>query len=135
MSATFATLNGWAIIVAACSGFIVGAVWYGPLFGKTWMRASGVSERQARSGNTAQTFGCAFLLNLLCALGLAIFLGAEHDLMFGLIVGIGVAVAFVSTALGVSYLFERRPLKLFFVNAGYQIANFAVMGAVIGAWI
>lgn len=135
MSTIFATLNWWAILLAACSGFVVGSLWYGPWFGKAWMQATGISKEKARSANATRTFGLAFALNLLCSFGLAVFLGAEHDLVFGLVVGVGVALAFVSTALGVTYLFEQRPLKLFFINAGYQVVNFAVMGAVIGAWI
>jgi hypothetical protein len=36
--------------------------------------------------------------------------------------------------LGVIYLFEQRPFKLWLIDAGYQVVNFAAMGAVIGAW-
>jgi hypothetical protein len=135
MYSTFVTLNWWAVLLAACSGFAVGSLWYGPWFGKAWMQATGISKEKARSVNMTRTFGLAFVLNLLCSFGLAVFLGAEHDLVFGVVVAVGVALAFVSTAFGVTYLFEQRPLKLFFINAGYQVANFAVMGAVIGAWV
>ena len=31
------TINFWAVLVATLSTFAVGAVWYGPLFGKAWM--------------------------------------------------------------------------------------------------
>jgi hypothetical protein len=34
----------------------------------------------------------------------------------------------------VIYLFEQRPLRLFFINAGYQIVNFTVMGLILGVW-
>ena len=37
-------INYWAVVVAALSGFAVGALWYGPLFGRQWMAASGVTE-------------------------------------------------------------------------------------------
>jgi hypothetical protein len=37
-------------------------------------------------------------------------------------------------ALGVTYLFEHRSLKLFLINAGYQVVTFTVMGAILGAW-
>jgi len=31
-------------------------------------------------------------------------------------------------------LFEFRPLKLWAINAGYQVIVFSIMGAIIGAW-
>jgi hypothetical protein len=54
--------------------------------------------------------------------------------MFGLHVGLMGAFFFIAPALGVIYLFEQRPFKLWLINAGYQIVNFSAMGAVIGAW-
>ncbi|MCO4255218.1 DUF1761 domain-containing protein [Pseudarthrobacter sp. HLT1-5] len=35
--------------------------------------------------------------------------------------------------MGVNYLFERRSLTLFAINAGYNIVTFTAMGAIIGA--
>jgi len=35
---------------------------------------------------------------------------------------------------GVNNPFEQRPFRLWLINAGYQVVNFAAMGAVIGAW-
>ena len=37
-------------------------------------------------------------------------------------------------SLGVIYLFEQRPLKLWLVNSGYQVVTYTVMGAVLGVW-
>src|SRR5258708_3814023 len=85
MSTLFIALNGWAVLLAACAGFAVGGLWYGPWFGKAWRQATGITQQTARSASRARIFGTAFVLNLLCALGLAIFLGAERDLVFGLV--------------------------------------------------
>jgi hypothetical protein len=40
----------------------------------------------------------------------------------------------VATAFGVVYLFERRPIALFFINGGYNVVAYTVMGAILGAW-
>jgi hypothetical protein len=37
-------------------------------------------------------------------------------------------------SLGVIYLFERRSLKLWLINSGYQVLAFALVGAILGAW-
>jgi hypothetical protein len=36
--------------------------------------------------------------------------------------------------MGVTYLFEARPLKLFLVDAGYHAVTFVVMGGILGIW-
>ena len=46
----FSYLNIWAILVAAVSGFILGAIYYGPLFGKAWQQEVGLSDQEVSSG-------------------------------------------------------------------------------------
>lgn len=134
MSSAAGGLNWLAIIAAAACGFVLGGLWYGPLFGKAWMGASGMTEERARAANRAQTFPLTYLLNLIAATSLAMFIGSRSDGRFGLIAGVLTGATFISTALGVMYLFEQRPLKLWAINSGFQILNFGVMGLVLGAW-
>lgn len=42
-------------------------------------------------------------------------------------------LTFVAAAFGINYLFERRSLKLWAINAGYNVIAFTVMGVIIGA--
>ena len=37
-------LNWLAILVATVAAFVLGGLWYGPLFGKAWMAALGKTE-------------------------------------------------------------------------------------------
>ncbi|HXR52533.1 MAG TPA: DUF1761 domain-containing protein [Steroidobacteraceae bacterium] len=128
------SLNWLAILVAAASGFVIGGLWYGPLFQKPWMRLSGMTKEKGAEGNIAVTFGGAYLLNLIAAAGIALLAGPQAGWLAGLHTGAFAALFFVATALGVIYLFERRPLGLWFINAAYQVVNFAAMGAIVGAW-
>ena len=128
------SLNWLAVLLAAASGFVVGGLWYGPLFGKAWMAASGMTEEKGRSANRGLLYGGAALLNLIAATSLAMFIGATSDWRFGLMAGFLTGATFVSTAIGVIYLFEMRSLRLFLINAGYQTVNFSIMGLILGAW-
>jgi len=127
-------LNWLAVVSAAATGFIIGGLWYGPLLGKAWMRASGVTEEAMQRSNKARTFGLTALLNLIAATSLAMFIGPQADWYFGLFAGFMTGLTFVSTALGVIYLFELRSLRLWLINAGYQTVNFSAMGVILGAW-
>ncbi|TGX56182.1 DUF1761 domain-containing protein [Sphingomonas gei] len=124
-----------AIGLAAVAGFVVGGLWYGPLFGKAWMRARGISHEQAAKGNMPLIFGTTFVLNLIAAFMLdhlyATYdapLGLHYSLVIAAIVGVG----FIATSIGVNYLFSRQPRALFLIDAGYWITIYLVMGAILG---
>jgi hypothetical protein len=130
----FAAVNWLAVLVAAVSTFVLGGLWYGPLFGKTWLAVTGIPEERLREGNQGVIFGVSFVLELIAAVLLAMFLGPESTLAFGIFAGLSVGLGWVGTSLGVTYLFERRPLGHWGVNAGYQTVAFLIMGAILGAW-
>ncbi len=129
-------INWIAVVVAAVSTFVLGGLWYGPLFGKAWMAASGMTEEKAAQGNMAKIFGISFLLQLLAAVVLAAFLGTEEVMPFGPAVAASasIGIAWVAPAFGVVYMFEQRSFKHFAVNAGYHIVSFILMGLIIAAW-
>ena len=130
-----AEINYLAVVAAAVSTFILGGLWYSPvLFVKPWMAASGMTEEKAKAGNMARTFGLSFVLEFIAAFVLALFIGAGAGLHFGLMAGFHVGLFWVGGGLGVIYLFEQRPLKLWLVNAGYMTVAFSVMGAILGVW-
>ncbi len=129
----FAHLNWLAIAAATLAGFLVGGLWYGPLFGKEWMLLNNLTREDARKASMAKLYSTTILLNLIAATSLAMFIGPagwQDGLFFGFLTGL----TFVATALGVIYVFESKPLKLWCINAGYQVVFFSVMGAILGAW-
>lgn len=127
-------VNWLAIIAAAAATFMIGGLWYGPLFGKAWMRASGVTQEQAAAGNMGLIFGLSFVLQLIAAAVLAMFIGPEATFSFAVAAAAAVGLFWVAPALGVVYLFEQRPLAHWLVNAGYHVVSFLVMGVILGAW-
>jgi hypothetical protein len=131
---TAPAIHWLAVIAASLTGFILGGLWYGPIFGKAWQNASGVSEEKARSNNRPGTFILVEILNLIAATSLALFIGSHADWKFGLFAGFMTGITFIGVALGITYLFEQRPLRLWLINGGYMILNFSVMGAILGAW-
>ncbi len=135
LSTAIASINYWAVLAAAVASFVIGGLWYSPvLFYRPWLRAASLSEEELRHGNMALIFGVSLVLQVLAALVLAMFLGPEADVAFGASAGFMVGAAWVATAFGVAYLFERRPLVLFFINGGYNVVVYTVMGAILGAW-
>jgi hypothetical protein len=133
-SQTVSHIHWLAVVVAAIAGFPLGALWYGPLLGKAWMAATGVTHERAQQANKAQLYGTTLLLNLVIATSLAMFIGPTASLGEGLFAGFMAGFTYVAMALGVTYLFEFRSFKLWAINAGYQVIVFSVMGTILGAW-
>ncbi len=131
----FASINYLSVIVAALSSFVVGMLWYGPvLFGKAWMAENGFSDEDVQGGNMLRTYGTAFVLGLIIAFNLDMFLGADATFTWGLTAGALAGIGWVGASIGTMYLFEKKSLKLFLINAGYHAVNFTVMGGILGAW-
>lgn len=127
-------VNYWAVLVAALSAFVAGGLWYSVLFAKIWMKANGFTEQELKKSNMGLIFGGSFVLALAIAYILALFLGPDRDASMGATAGLMAGLFWVAAAFGITYLFERKPLTLFFVNAGYHVVTFTLMGLILGAW-
>ncbi len=130
------SFNYLAILAATISTFLLGGLWYSPvLFGRAWMREMGFTEENLKAkGDTARIMGVSFVFELIIAINLAAFIGPKASLSFGLFAGAAAGFGWVALAFGVTYLFERKSLRLFLINAGYHAIAFTIMGAIIGAW-
>lgn len=122
------------MIAAAISSFLVGGIWYGPVFGRAWMQAFGLSEEDLGKRNLPMVFGGSLLLALIASINLEMFIGAEADLAFGTAAGFFAGLGWVATFLGILYLFEMQSMKAYLINAGYCVVALTLMGAVLGAW-
>lgn len=129
-------INWLAVIAAALSMFVVGALWYSPLmFDKAWQRAANLSEADIKRGNPALIFGAAFVLTLIMAANLAFFIaGPEMTLGFALGAAVAAGLGWAALSVGIIALFERRPLSHILINGGYLTIGFAVMGLILGLW-
>jgi hypothetical protein len=127
--------NGLAIILAALCGFLVGGIWYGPVMGKRWMGAVGLSEEQIKQGNMPVIYGGAFAFSLLASWTLAhafASYGEDFSLSVKVMTAFGVALGFIVPAIGTNYLFSQKGKALFFIDAGYWLLFYAAMGLVHG---
>lgn len=128
-------VNWLAVILAALCGFLVGGIWYGPIMGKKWMGAVGLTEEEIKSGNMPLIYGGAFLFSLLASWMLAHTYGSylqELDLTRKVLISFGIALGFVVPAIGTNYLFSQKGRSLFFIDAGYWLLFYIAMGVVHG---
>jgi hypothetical protein len=126
-------LNWLAVLAAAVSAFVLGGVWYGPLFKRAWCREAGIDPDTAPP-HPARIFATAFLCSALAALMFAVFLGPDANAADGFGAGFVVGVFFVAMSFGINYAFAQRSLKLWMIDSGYHILQFSLYGLILGAW-
>jgi hypothetical protein len=125
-------VNWIAIAVAAVSAFVLGGLWYGPLFGKTWQALNGLSDEDVASAHPAKVYGGAFILSFLAAAVFAMFLGPQPGVEFATAAGASAGLFWVAASFGINYLFAQRPLGLWLVDGGYHTLQFTLYGFVLG---
>jgi len=132
---TFQNLNLWAILTAAVSAFLVGGLWYSPVaFGALWKKANRFAAHEPPPA-TGKTFALSFVLSLVMAFNLAMFLNdAKTTAAWGATAGFLAGFGWVAMGIGIVSLFEQRPWTYVIVNGGYVTAALVLMGAILGAW-
>ncbi len=131
-AAAFLAINWLAVVAATISAFILGGLWYGPLFGKAWMVQTGITEEKMASRNQAKIFGGAFVLTFVMVVNLAMFIGPSADIAYGAAAGFFTGAFWVSAMLGVFFLFEGGAMKHYLINAGYATVALTLMGVILG---
>jgi hypothetical protein len=128
--------NYGAIAVSALAYWMLGALWYGVLFGQRWMTLEGITMEQAKSMNPVLPYIITLVLNLLMAFVLAQLClwrnanTAGRGAAIGVLLWIGIVGPIVFT----TYMYELRSKELFAINEFYPLVGLCLMGIILGAW-
>jgi len=129
-------VNWVAIVIAAIAQFIIGWVWYGPLFGKTWMSMMGMSQQSMSREGMGKTMTLTFIGSLVTAAVLSMLVGwmGAKTLGAGIAAGFWAWLGFVATVTLGGVLFAKMSWNLYILNNAYQLVSLAVMGAILAKW-
>jgi len=137
MALPIVTVNYTAVLVAAIASFALGALWYGPLFGKQWMKMMNITkDRMKKMGlSPAKAMSLGFVVALLVSYVLAHFVQylQATTISEGLQAAFWLWLGFSAPLLFGSFLWEGKSLKLFAFNAAYRLVELGVMAAVLVA--
>ena len=126
-------VNWLAVLLCGISSMVLGAIWYSPiLFAKRWQAGARLSDDDLAGANMGLIYGTAFLLSLIAAFVFAMFLGRTMDLGPAVAAGASAGLCWVGASFGISYLFERRSLAHWLINAGYHTLQFTLFGLILG---
>lgn len=116
-------------IIATVSTFVLGWLWYGPLFHKAWCAAAGVPE-DYQAGHPGKVFGISFIFAALAAGAYLHIVGYTDDIARSTLDGAFAGFAFAATSFGINYQFAGRSFRLFLIDGGYHTLQFALYGLV-----
>ena len=128
----FSSVNWLGAVLGGVAFFLVGGVWYGPLFGDRWMAATGMTEERARESNLPLIFGGTLVLEVVAGIGLAALLGEDPSPADGALLGLLLGLLIAAPVLLVQSIYERKAPALWTLNVGYNLIGFVLMGLVIG---
>ncbi len=132
-----ANINFLAVIVSTVISMVMGAMWYGPLFGKPWMKEVGYTEEDLKKDfNPAKTYGLTMLLQFVIVYVLARLIGytGAEGVAEGLRLAFLCWIGFTGATTGITYLFERKTLRFFLINSGYHLVVMLIAGVVLTVW-
>lgn len=134
-------INYIAIVVTAVINMALGFAWYGPLFGKQWLKLTGQSkesvEKVSKSGAMPKIYAIAVVGALVMSYVLAHFVqlgGMERTLGNGVMVGFWLWLGFIATTTLSSVLWEQKSWNLYALNNGYYLVLLLVNGAILSVW-
>lgn len=139
-------INYLAVLVAAVVTMVVGALWYGPLFGKMWMRGMGWDpnnqEQMAKMKSSAgPAYVQQFIGSLLMAFVLAHVLWAMQQAMpdmtgawSGVQGGFWMWLGFILPVKYGDKLWGVKKFKYVSVDLGYHLVNLIIMGIILSVW-
>ncbi|MDP2630049.1 MAG: DUF1761 domain-containing protein, partial [Candidatus Uhrbacteria bacterium] len=139
------SINYWVVLGAAVVSMVLGALWYGPLFGKQWVALMGWTDEQLnvmkKRGGMAKLYGIAFLGSLVMSFVLAntvVFVGVythTAGIYAGLMAGFWGWLGFIAPVTLGAVLWEGKSWRLWILNNGYNLLSLLLMGTILAFWI
>lgn len=136
----FAAMNYLAVLAAGLATFLLGGIWYMPLFGKLWVRLSGITDEKMKQMQARVPpplfFGgmiAAYLIAALVVALLVVTLDLKHPLSDGLVLGLCLFVL-VSAYAFTSQLASDRHYGLYAIEASFYLVALSFQGVLLTWW-
>jgi hypothetical protein len=134
------SINFIAVLLAAVSNMVIGAVWYSPmLFGKQWSSLMGYKDKDIpKMQEEAKTgYAVMFIVSIISAYVMAHFvqyLGistVQEAATFGFWIWLG----FVGAVQVSDHVWNGKPMQLLYINTSYRLVSTIAMALILTMWV
>lgn len=138
-------INYLAVVVAAAVQMALGFLWYGPLFGKQWIKLMGLSMEKLKAMTSSSGMTKTYILSAIGSLVMSYVLA--HSLVFassylqvsglaaGFTAGFWNWLGFIAPVTLGSVLWEGKSWPLWILNNAYYLVSLLIMGAILAVWM
>lgn len=139
-------VNYLSVLGAGLVSMIIGALWYGPVFGGVWAELMGWSKKEMekmakeKGSEMNKLYAIQFVGSLVMAFVLAhsleyasAYLGTV-GVWAGIQVGFWSWLGFVAPVTLTSVLWEGKSWKLYFLNNAYYLVTLLAIGILLSIW-
>ena len=130
----FLNVNWFAIVVCSIFSHILGFIWFGPLFGKLWLKYSGwkMDDIKKRSTNMGVRFATAYFLNGFMIYVLALLIHALQIETYTGVVGLVFVIyfGFIAPFQFYSVLWEGHKIEFYLINTSQRLAILLLGGSI-----
>ena len=123
----------WVLLIGVGICFVVGILWYGPLFGRQWMKAANITQEDISSGSQIAPVLSSLVASLIWTyvLTVAINLAAVQTIWGALLVAALGWVGFHAVQVWNHISYDGRPRSLFFITTLYDLVVLLLTAIVI----
>ncbi|HEX5798348.1 MAG TPA: DUF1761 domain-containing protein [Candidatus Saccharimonadales bacterium] len=139
LSSSEVSVSWLAIFLATLAAMVIGSIWYGPLFGKQWMKAVGLKKKDLQGGSWWPMVAMVGLA-LAQAVILAHFIAYASNFYFdfdgwvvGVLTGLWAFAGFIAPVLISNTMFSKGSTELLKINLSNQFVTLLVMGVILGS--
>lgn len=124
-----------AILGCMVAYMVIGTIWYGPLFSKTWAHMTGMDS--VSKNDLKKAMGPAMATSLVTAFVQATVLGRGMQILdmsswvYPLVIATILWLPFTALPMAQNYAYTQKPYKLLFIDAGYMLVSMWVMSLIL----
>lgn len=142
-------INILAVVVCVVVAQVLGFLWYGPIFGKSYMAVIGGKKREEMSDKECKEMDKqmrpVYVLNIIVSIVTILVLSCvlRQYMVMDVVEGVKIALlmwlGFIMPLAAMNAMWSGKPKKLawnlFLITAGYQLVTFVIFGIVLGLWM
>ncbi len=134
---TLLKINHLAVWACVVLSFIIGFIWYDPLFGDAWMALVGLDRATVEANPPGAGIWIINMVSSVVPMYALAWLFVQLDVRAGLRgAGIGLLIVFsfhfLSTLVG--NMFAQAPYELTWITGGFDLVLITISGFILGAW-
>lgn len=130
-------INHLAVWLSVVLLFALGFLWYGPLFGETWMGMVGLSREFMEANPPGAGIWISNVIGTVITVYVLAWLFTKlkiNNALKGFIYGLLIAFSFNFLSTMVSGMYAQYPYGLAWITGGFDMTAMALSGLILGAW-